>query len=75
MGKITYTVQRVSPHHGVAVKDGIRYDMRELRYRWKLVTESGIAKIEFAWSKKDLPEFTDWCEYLVSEGYEILLAV
>lgn len=75
MPTITYTVKGIQKsNRGTARKDGIEYAMRELQSKWKLVTESGAAKIEFEWSKKDLTEFTDWREYLVSEGYEILIA-
>lgn len=75
METITYTAKGIQKsNRGTARKDGVEYAMRELQSKWELVTESGVAKIEFEWNKKDLPEFSDWCEHLASEGYEILLA-
>ncbi len=75
MPTITYTINGIQKsNRGTARKDGVEYAMRELQSKWKLVTESGSAKIEFEWSKKDLHTFSDWLESLRTAGYEILLA-
>lgn len=75
MATITYTVKGIQKsNRGTARKDGVDYEMRELQSKWKLVTASGAAKIEFEWSKNDIPAFTDWCTELNNLGYEILLA-
>lgn len=75
MATITYTAKGMQKsNRGTAKKDGVEYEMRELQSQWKLVTTSGAAKIEFEWSKKDLPSFTDWCDELNKNGYEILIA-
>ena len=60
MATITYSFKGVQKsNRGTARKDGIDYEMRELQSKWKLVTESGMAKIEFEWSKTDIPAFSD----------------
>lgn len=74
MTTITYTIKGMQKSdRGVATKDGVEYEMRELQNSWKLVTKSGAAKIEIKWSKNDLPSFSDWCEELSRMGYIIAL--
>lgn len=75
MATITFTANGMQKsNRGSARKDGVEYEMRELQSKWKLVTTSGSAKIEFEWSKKDFSSFDLWREYLVANGYEILLS-
>lgn len=75
MATITYTVKGITKsNRGTAKKDGVEFEMRELQSKWKLVTKSGAAKIEFEWSKTDFPTFDEWHDYLANEGYVIALA-
>lgn len=75
MTTITYTFNgKQKSNRGTARKDGVEYEMRELQSKWKLVTSEWAAKLDFEWSKKDLPSFTDWCVELSESGYEILLS-
>lgn len=71
---IIKTTRIIKRNRGVATKDGVQYEMRELQRRWRLATKTDGVKIEFEWRKKDLPEFSDWCERLSGEGYTIALS-
>ena len=69
MTKVTVVIDNKTTTIGKAVKDGVKYDVRETNTLWKIKSRDVSPQLEIQFEKKDIPNVQALKETLAQMGY------
>lgn len=71
MATITYSFGGINEAIGIAIKDGITYQIIEHKTEWVLKAAIIIATVDVKWKKKDYSSLDEFLNDLAAQGYKV----